>query len=279
MARQTIRNLSLNQKLTLAIAGAAGLGAIFVGLAAVWIAADNTDIKSAITELQSVATQAQRQADGLYQQNGVIVDQLSEQRSQTGSLASQAREAGIQTRQFADEIKIAQKQLANSLAAQHLYERQVASLTAQAAQQYRNIAMTVLNLDFPEKPGPTLKSSVRVENTGTVPVSLEDFNTAVAVTDEPLDQFTKAAFGDFAKAPRQLARVSIPPGTGFTKGNTVGSAVTDELIRSMRLAGAKVIVVAEVIYRDALGNLHHQYACSYSTYYDRDQICLTPDAD
>ena len=128
MARsQNFRDLSLNQKATLAMALAsvfAGVGALAVAITSLVLAAQSKDMKLAISGLEKMAIQAQRQADNLQGQNEVQRSQLELQRAQTGSLYQQANASTMQLAIFAEDLKLARLQLRQNSQAQVSVARQ-----------------------------------------------------------------------------------------------------------------------------------------------------------
>lgn len=86
------RRLSLNQKLTLAFAGASvltSLASVGVAVVALLIASDSRDIKAAIANLSELATQTKRQADNTEGQLGAVREQVGEAKAQTKAISQQ----------------------------------------------------------------------------------------------------------------------------------------------------------------------------------------------
>lgn len=205
--------------------------------------------------------------------------QLGEQRKQTNLLASQAQSANQEVRVLASELTLSRKQLIILSKNQKLYEREFEIVRADTAQQYRRVAVTIVSLDFPQNPGEDLSAKLRIDNKGFTTINLEDMNTALVVTPESVSSFTQKKFAEFSTLPRKQALLNIPPATGFNHTIRLSTKVTQMMIDAVNRLGFNVIVVAEIISKDPFGNLHHDYACSYSNLGNRDQLCVTPEAD
>lgn len=278
-ALENFGRLSFNQRITIALTALVGFGSLLTSIAAVVIASDSTDMKAAISRLGILATQAQKQTKRLGTQVNVMRSQLGEQRKQTDFLASQAQAANQQVRILATELGLSRKQLTILSQNQKLYEREFEMMRADTAQQYRRVAVTIVNLGFPQNPGEDLSAILRIDNKGSTTVNLEDMNTALVVTREPVSSFTEKKFAEFMTLPRKQALINIPPATGFNHTIRLPTKVTEMMIDAVNRLGFNVIVVAEIISKDPFGNLHHDYACSYSNLGSRDQLCVTPEAD
>jgi hypothetical protein len=278
---QKFTKLSFNQKITISLAFSSvvvALGSLAVAGIAAWIAADSREMKAAIARLGVIAEQSQNQTERLAAQNRITSDQLAEQRLQTVSLSSQAEAAEQQSANFAKELLISRELLEVQARGQRVYEDQAKLATTDVIQRYRRLTLLLQELQFPEEVGARLRARIRIQNDGDAPLTLEDLYSTLAVIPKG-EAYSDQAFKSFDSSPRKQARVNVPPGSGFEHTIGLPVPVDARMIYAVNHLGANVVVVAQVIYLDPLGNVHREYLCAYSNVDKRNQLCQTPPND
>ena len=274
--------LSFNQKITSALSASGlliGLGSLGAAIVAVEIASDSTDIKAAIGKLRILAVESGKQTVALAGQTQTLREDLAEQKNQTASLAKQAQSAAEQVGILADELGVSRQQLAIQSRNLALYEGELETYRTAEAQQFRAVSAIVTNIALPEKAGDDLSGTLRIENVGKTTLNVEDVYSSLIVTGEPIASATERVFAQMDRNPRKQSVTNMPPASGYNHINRHLPPPDESILAAVNNRGYAVIFAAEVISRDPFGNLHHDFACGYSTKEVRMRLCTTPPGD